>query len=401
MNKRKEKIQESIILLILFIVIGVVFYVTQKIFSKKLPPNILNLLLLVTVGLLVLDLIIYFIWGKDKRVEKEITSYPPHEMDSFLIGYLNCGETVSNHFSSLVISLAVKGFIKIEKLEDGTILLTKLKDLDNSLSKYERLMYKVLFKGNRDKVTTEEISSGDGRYFRKMETVVANEFLSDKNIETKMSRKLRRYTSFAFAALVAATMIIYSRFAYDTASARVVFTILLITLAGFMYALLSYLIVAFQTGKETSVKYGALIASIFILCGNIVFPYFIIHFSNVGIMFMCQLNLLLLCVIVNGFIFKRSDYLNSVLGKVMGFRYTIEQFDKEGISKLYQRDNDYFYDMLPYIYSLDLSIVLFDGNDDKFDIPYFYNTWENKKSISFNDFNGDIDILDNAILNSY
>ncbi|WP_302826299.1 hypothetical protein, partial [Anaerofustis stercorihominis] len=82
MNKRKEKIQESVILLILFIVIGVVFYVTQKIFSKKLPPNILNLLLLVTVGLLVLDLIIYFIWGKDKRVEKEITSYPPHEMDS-------------------------------------------------------------------------------------------------------------------------------------------------------------------------------------------------------------------------------------------------------------------------------------------------------------------------------
>ena len=65
------------------------------------------------------------------------------------------------------------------------------------------------------------------------------------------------------------------------------------------------------------------------------------------------------------------------------------------------REYDYFYDMLPYIYSLDLSIVLFDGNDDKFDIPYFYNTWENKKNIFFNDFNGDIDILDNAILNSY
>ena len=58
MDRKKEKVQEGIILLILAIVIGVVIYVTQKLFSKKLPPNILTILLLCAVALLILNLII-------------------------------------------------------------------------------------------------------------------------------------------------------------------------------------------------------------------------------------------------------------------------------------------------------------------------------------------------------
>ncbi|WP_290776213.1 DUF2207 domain-containing protein [Anaerofustis sp.] len=401
MNQKKEKVQQSIILLILAIVIGVVIYVTQKLLYKKLPPNILTILLLCTVLLLIIDLVIYFIWGMDKRVERKTSLYPPREMDSFVIGYLDTGEVQSNHFSSLIISLAVKKYLKIFKDINGDIVITKLKDLDDKLSKFERLMFKILFIGNKNKITGSDITNSCGRYFKKMETIIGNTFSNDKNIETKTSRKLRKFTGFLFAILVIVSFVIYSLFAFRALRFRITFAILLFILAGFMYALLSHLIIAYQAGNDTYVKYAALITSIFILCGNISVPYFVIHFSNVGIMFMCQLNLLLLCVIVNGFIFKRSDYLNSVLAKITGFKHHLEKYNKNEIYELYKKDKKYFYEILPYIFSFELSLIIFDGNENEIKTPYFYSTYENNDKIEINKFNDDMDIIDNAILDSY
>ena len=122
MNRRKEKVQEGVILLILAIVIGVVIYVTQKLFSKDLPPNILTVLLLCAVALLIFNLIIYFIWGKDKKLNKEISIYPPSGMDGFVAGYLDTGEVQSNHFVSLILSLAIKKYITLFKDIDGKVI---------------------------------------------------------------------------------------------------------------------------------------------------------------------------------------------------------------------------------------------------------------------------------------
>lgn len=401
MDRKKEKVQEGVILLILAIVIGVVIYVTQKLFSKKLPPNILTILLLCAVALLILNLIIYFIWGKDKKVNQEKAVYPPSGMDGFVAGYLDTGEVQSNHYVSLILSLAIKKYISIFKDIDGKIIIKKIKELDKYTTKFERFIYKILFKGNRNSVSSKELFENEGHYFSRMENIINNSYSKDSNIEDKTSRFFRRLTGVLFAILLIASFIIYSYFAFRALRFRVAFTILLLILAGFMYYLLSHLIVAYQTSSSTYIKYAVLVTSIFILCGNISVPYFSIHYSNVGIMFVCQLNLLLLCVIVNGFIFKRSEHLSYVISQLSGFKNNLSQFDKENIISLYNNDREYFFEILPYLFSLELSIILFDENEEKIEMPYFYSVYDERKEISLNDFNNDMDILDDAIIHSY
>lgn len=401
MNRRKEKVQECVILLILAIVIGVVIYVTQKLFSKDLPPNILTILLLCAVALLIFNLIIYFIWGKDKKLNKEISIYPPSGMDGFVAGYLDTGEVQSNHFVSLILSLAVKKYITLFKDIDGKVIIKKIKELDKYATKFERYLYKILFKGNRNTVSSNELYENDGHYFSRMESIINNMYSKDKNIEDKTSRIFRKITGFLFAILLIASFIIYSYFAFRAFRFRVAFTILLLILAGFMYALLSYLIVSYQTSNSTYIKYAILVTSIFILCGNISVPYFSIHYSNVGIMFVCQLNLLLLCVIVNGFIFKRSEHFNYVISHLSGFKNNLQQYNSDNLLELYKKDKDYFFEILPYLFSLELSIILFDENEEKIEMPFFYSVFDDRKEITFNDFNSDMDIIDDAIIHSY
>ncbi len=401
MNRRKEKVQEGVILLILAIVIGVVIYVTQKLFSKDLPPNILTILLLCAVALLIFNLIIYFIWGKDKKLNKEISIYPPSGMDGFVAGYLDTGEVQSNHFVSLILSLAIKKYITLFKDINGKIIIKKIKEIDKYATKFERYIYKILFKGNRNIVSSDDLYEKEGHYFSRMESIINNMYSKDKNIEDKTSRIFRKITGFLFAILLISSFIIYSYFAFRAFRFRVAFTILLLILAGFMYALLSYLIVSYQTSNSTYIKYAILVTSIFILCGNISVPYFSIHYSNVGIMFVCQLNLLLLCVIVNGFIFKRSEHFNYVISQLSGFKNKLQQYNTDNLLELYKIDNEYFYEILPYLFSLELSIILFDENEDKIKMPFFYSVFDDRKEITLNDFSNDMDIIDDAILNSY
>lgn len=400
MDRRKERIQEIIILAILFAVVGVVLFVTQKIFSKKLPPRVIFVLFLISVVFLLAELVIYFIWGRDRKLKRTLSTEPPQGFDSFLAGFLTEGKLLSNHFMSLVVSLGIKGFLKVFK-NDGELLIVKQKPSDRSLSKYERLMYKILFRGNQTSITLQGVTEELGRNFKRMQQIVTNQFANSSRVETPESRKLRRICAYILTVLLFATMIIYSFFSCKTVTGRLLFIILLTSLAGFMYILLSSLIIAFQTGDSESLKYAVIVSSIFILGGDVVFPYFIIHFSNVGIMFMSQLNILFLCVIVNGFIFKRSEYLNNKLSRLLGFRWLIGKYNPDGMALVYDEDREYFYRIMPYVFAFNEGFVLYGENPKIIDKPGFYENGTDEPVVTLDEFYFDMDRIDNAIIDTF
>lgn len=400
MDSRKEKIQGIIILAILFMVVGVVLFVTQKIFSKKLPPPAVFVLFIVSVIFLVIELIIYFVWGKDRKLKRKVSTEPPAGFDSFLAGFLTEGKLLSNHFLSLIAALGIKGFLKVFST-DGEILIVKQKPLDKSLSRYERLMYKVLFRGKRTEISAEGVTMELGRNFRRMQQLVTNQFANSSRVETPESKKLRRICAYVIAVLLVVTMVIYSIFSCRTITGRLLFIIGLTSLAGFMYILLVSLIIAFQSGDNTSLKYAAIVSSIFILGGDVVFPYFIIHFSNVGIMFMSQLNILFLCVITNGFIFKRSEYLNNQLSRLLGFRWLIGKYNPEGMALLYDENRDYFYRIMPYVFAFNEGFVLYGGNPKTIRKPSFYENDSEDSTVTLDEFYSHMDMIDNAIIETF
>jgi uncharacterized membrane protein len=67
----------------------------------------------------------------------------------------------------------------------------------------------------------------------------------------------------------------------------------------------------------------------------------------------------MVCVFVIVMLFKampkRTTYGNEVLGKIKGFRTFLETAEKPKLEKLVLQDPEYFYNILPYAYVLDVS----------------------------------------------
>jgi uncharacterized membrane protein len=52
---------------------------------------------------------------------------------------------------------------------------------------------------------------------------------------------------------------------------------------------------------------------------------------------------------------KRTKYGNEMLGKIKGFRHFLEVAEKPQLEQLVMTDPEYFYNILPYTYVLDVS----------------------------------------------
>ena len=52
---------------------------------------------------------------------------------------------------------------------------------------------------------------------------------------------------------------------------------------------------------------------------------------------------------------KRTEYGTEILGKILGFRNFLETAEKERLEMLVTENPQYFYDILPYTYVLDIS----------------------------------------------
>lgn len=87
---------------------------------------------------------------------------------------------------------------------------------------------------------------------------------------------------------------------------------------------------------------------------------------------------------------KRTTDGNEILGRIRGFKRFLETAEKEELEKMLYQNPNYFFDMLPYAYSLDVLskwISRFETINIK--APNWY---ESNNSFSINSFKDDIAI---------
>lgn len=111
---------------------------------------------------LVASLIIWFKYGRNSKETRPIIAEygPPDNLDPLSLGMLWSGRSFGNNFiTALIISLAVKGVIKIEE-KDNDHIFYKLNNIEaeNSLSNSEKLLFRELFKDG-EIVTKSKLSS--------------------------------------------------------------------------------------------------------------------------------------------------------------------------------------------------------------------------------------------------
>lgn len=98
----------------------------------------------------------------------------------------------------------------------------------------------------------------------------------------------------------------------------------------------------------------------------------------------------ILCIIGMEIVLKkfngRTRYGNEILGEILGFKEFLEKAEKEKLEELVFQDTDYFYNMLPFAYVLEVSdkwIKKFKDISPKVQNRYFEDSLTNKNFEAF------------------
>ena len=318
--------------------------------------------------------VLWYKFGRDDQVIETVEFYPPENLNSLEIGYIYKGYVDGKDIISLLIYLANKGYIKIieinkkktDELDDDEFKIIKLKDYDGE-NINEQVFLKELFKkdshsisSTMDEVTSEDI---DDRFYE-----VENKILS--NINSKENKIFEEKPSSKIKYIIAMIIITYCGITIypiiNYGNFNIISTLIITLLISMISIALVFIILSDKALNSISAGFGgskALTLIMLIICGSVlIIPLWVIFYLPmllqetiyligyiIGIV--CILGMLIFIK----YLPKRTHFGNKILGKIKGFKNFLETVEKDKLEKLVNKNPEYFYDILPYTYVLNIS----------------------------------------------
>ncbi len=128
-------------------------------------------LLEINVIILIVLLILFYVFGRDKKIIPSVQFTPPQGLDSAAVGYIVDGNVSDTDAISLLLFWADQGYIRIRETKSKTLALTKMKELPEDMPQYAHTFFEGIF-GKYAPTIGEEVLVSKLRY--KMASVFAN-----------------------------------------------------------------------------------------------------------------------------------------------------------------------------------------------------------------------------------
>lgn len=274
---------------------------------------------IITIAVAIATYIMWAKYGKNfERKYKTVEFYAPDDLDASEVGYVYGETSIKKLVTALLIQLASKNYIAIEKIEGEKYKIINIKENSSKLKKLsinEQLVYSELFKKGNENILSEDKSFVN--IFPKINSSLENVF--DKKINDNKSKKLSNIT-------------------------------ILVLLCSVIAWTISYMHI------------NDLNPQLNWLC--------ILSFASIFITGFFAI-----------FMQRKTEYGETITAKVLGFKDYLIHAEKEKIEKLVEKNPNYFYEILPYTYVLGVSekwIKIFEKNN----IPNIdlgsMNNYENK-----------------------
>ena len=335
------------------------------------------LIFLLPLTFLLISFIFWIKYGKDRKIVETVEFYPPNNLNSLEIGFLYKGKALNKDVISLLIYLANKGYIEIERLnENDNFIIKKIKEYDGN-NKYEKIFFNGLFKNNVETTTIHKLKN---KFYRTVDTIT-----TEINIE-KNTKKILKSNSFIkfiiilMQILITLSIIIIPSMDYITKYEIIVQTIMLLFI-------LSFYSICFINDIPISFKivWITMISLISILVLSFMpFMMAIIDNKFYLIGFLISVISKIIMYKINSLMSKRTDYGIEMLGKIEGFKNYLITVEKDELEKLVEKDPKYFYSILPYTYVLNISNKWIDKfKSIAISPPDWYISSSNFDSISF------------------
>lgn len=296
--------------------------------------------------------ILWLLFGKDKPVIETVEFYPPEGYNSAELAFLYKGETDNKAIVSLLIYLASKGYLSIKETENKALFAStkdftiyKLKEYDGT-NEIEKLFFDGLFR-TRSSVTSSDLTN---RFYITVNRI--KKLLNKKENKTKIfDKKSLQLRGFIIPMMLIIFILITVKPFYDTGMLSELPVALIFPGIGF-----SLMISILTSSSPKSAK-------IFIIFWGLLFggiPLFMI----LPIIFSTSISAItyfigILCIIVlyvfRKIILKRTPFGLEILGKIKGFKRFLETAEKDQLEAMVEKEPEYFYNILPYTYALDVS----------------------------------------------
>lgn len=250
---------------------------------------------IICIALVVLSIYSFCSWskyGKDfNKYSQTVEFYPPEDLDAAQVGFIYGEKSITKLTTALIIGLASKGYISIEEISKNKYKIVKT---GNNNSKKMSITEQIVYQELFKDGNNENIISENPSFasvFAKVNTCLEN--VMDKKINDIESRNKMYLT----------------------------FTLLFIGIVAWIG---SYLYIR-DLNPAYNIVYTLSFAAIFIS------GFF--------------------AIITN----RKTSYGEMISSKVLGFRNYLNTAEKNQLEKLVEDDPNYFYNILPYTYVLNIS----------------------------------------------
>lgn len=297
----------------------------------------------------VLAFVLWFIYGRDDPVVETVEFYPPDGLNSLDLAFAYKGSTDSKDVVSLLVYLAQKGYLKIREEGKKKFVIEKVKEY-NGFNDVERVFFQGLF-SKGDTVTKSELQNSFYKTVNLARGMVDNRENRKKIFYANSINKgwiLWLLTIISFALMM---MVPIGDYLFSTLLGLGVG-------AGFGFVCCLAFMGLFDPGAKVVGKiFGFAIFAAIAAAGYLFFIHEAMIYANHWYMIALIVNILAgaASMFFCAYMSKRTPYGTDILGKIRGFRTFLDTADKDRLEAMVNDDPQYFYDILPYTYVLDLS----------------------------------------------
>ncbi len=331
------------IFLLVFLFIGINVVPLEKwIGVSSLTITFIISLVLLLIYLIVL--IVFVVLNRRKKVIEIVEFSAPNNMTPADAGYLIDAAVDDRDISALLIYWADKKYLQVKEKEDKTFSLTKIKDSDDNMKEYEKILFNAMFEKNAE-IDLKDLSN----IVRPVKNSITN-LIKKENNQKYFNSKLS--LSSMFFNLGITILLVFLSYFFGAGGT---FSII----CGIIIFLISTIFSNISNKVYIQKKFKAIVLYI---AGLVLFLLFAIlnlalSFNNIYITLLILLTTLLCLVtyILTPLIEYRNKEGIKTLGSLLGLKSYIELAEKDKMEKLVQENPALFYKVLPFAYVLNVS----------------------------------------------
>jgi uncharacterized membrane protein (UPF0136 family) len=295
----------------------------------------------------ILSMVLFMLFGRDKKVCPTVEVRPPDEMTPIEASFILDGHIETADITSIIIYWANNGFLSINnicKIGRDEIEFIKLKDSDASMKPYEKLLFDKIFNG-RSNIALVDLNGKLHIRLRKVKFELAHMF---KSPSTRLFTNASTITTIICSLLAGLCTGVISGVAaaiynFDT-SPGVICGISVFIVTVCLCVSLKFFVHKAASGK----KFGVILCMIIYISLLLIISNNIYMTGGLKVAAVTSAASSAVCCFAATFSKRHSKQGRDWLGKLLGLKHFITIVEKGRIEMLVEKNSSLFYDILPF-----------------------------------------------------